>query len=60
MGERFDRLKRHIEREYDAKGFSKEKAEAIAAATAAKVAREKHEEPASEEPSSEEPKGGEE
>ncbi len=39
---RFDRLKGHIAREYEAKGLSPEKAEAIGAATAAKIGREKY------------------
>ena len=45
MGKKFDRLMHHVTREYEDKGFSKERAEKIGAATAAKVAREKGEAP---------------
>lgn len=38
---RFDRLKEHVAREYEARGIPAEKAEAWGAGTAAKVAREK-------------------
>lgn len=41
---KFDRLKEHVAREYEAKGIAREKAEEWGAATAAKVAREKAEE----------------
>jgi len=40
---RFERLKRHIQREYEERGYSKERAEEIAAATAAKIERMKKE-----------------
>jgi hypothetical protein len=42
---RFDRLKEHVAREYEAKGIPKEKAAAWGAGTAAKVAREKGDAP---------------
>ena len=41
MGKKFNKLDREIDREYRAKGFSKEEAAHIAAATAGKVYREK-------------------
>ena len=41
MSKKFDRLKNHVAEEYEAKGVSKQTAEAWGAATAAKVAREK-------------------
>lgn len=47
----FDRLKHHIAREYEAKGIAPEKANAWAAATAAKIGREKYGETGMEEKS---------
>jgi hypothetical protein len=41
MSKRFDRLVQHIRREYEEKGMSPERANAIAEATAGKIAREK-------------------
>ena len=41
MGKKFDRLMHHVTREYEDKGFGKERAEKIGAAVAGKVAREK-------------------
>ena len=46
---KFDRLKNHIAREYEAKGIPPEKAQAWGAATAGKVAKEKGDEPGKEE-----------
>ena len=37
MGEKFERLRKHIEREYVKEGYSKEQAERIGYATAGKV-----------------------
>jgi hypothetical protein len=42
VSKKFDRLKQHIAREYEAKGIPPEKAEAWGAATAAKIGREKY------------------
>lgn len=39
MGKKFDRLKEHIAREYEAKGYGPERAEKIGAAVAARVER---------------------
>lgn len=39
MGKPFKKLERHIEREYEKKGFSHKRAEYIAKATAGKIAR---------------------
>ena len=41
LSKKFDRLKEHVAREYEAKGVPKAEAEAWGAGTAAKVAREK-------------------
>ena len=41
MSKKFSRLQNHVAKEYEAKGVSKQTAEAWGAATAAKVAREK-------------------
>lgn len=41
MGKRFENLRKHIEREYENRGFSEQRANNIAYATAAKVYKEK-------------------
>lgn len=46
MGKKFDRLMQHVTREYEDKGFGKERAEKIGAAVAGKVARAKGQDPA--------------
>ena len=45
MGKKFDRVMEHIAREYEDKGYGKERAEKIGAAVAGKVARMKGEAP---------------
>lgn len=45
MSKKFSRLQERVAREYEAKGISKQTAEAWGAATAAKVAREKGDAP---------------
>lgn len=40
MPEKFDRLVQHIKREYEAKGYSPDRADSIAYATANKVTKE--------------------
>jgi hypothetical protein len=39
VGKKFDRLMEHVAREYEDKGYGKERAEKIGAAVAGKVAR---------------------
>ncbi len=39
MGKKFDRLKAHVAREYEAKGYGAERAEKIGVAVAARVER---------------------
>jgi len=46
VGKKFDRLQEHVAREYKDKGFGPERAEAIGAAVAGRVARLKGETPA--------------
>lgn len=50
MGKKFDRLKEHVTREYEDKGFGAERAEKIGAAVAGKIARAKGKAPGSETP----------
>jgi hypothetical protein len=45
MSKRFDRLREHVAREYEAKGIPKAEAEAWGAGTAAKIARGKGDAP---------------
>lgn len=42
MGKKFDRLERHIQREYEKKGYSTKEAKHIGFATAGKIAHLKH------------------
>ena len=42
MGKKFNKLEKHIEHEYEAKGYSHKKAEYIGKATAAKIFRAKY------------------
>ncbi|MHB1709609.1 MAG: hypothetical protein ACYCT2_09065 [Thermoplasmataceae archaeon] len=44
MTTKFDKLSRRIEKEYERKGMSTERAKEISAATAGKIAREKEDE----------------
>lgn len=39
MGKRFNKLERHIEREYEKKGYGKKRSKYIADATAGQIAR---------------------
>jgi len=55
VGKKFDRLKEHVAREYQDKGFGPERAEKIGAAVAGRVARLKGEAPGSEPPAGEKP-----
>lgn len=41
MGKKFDKLEKHIERSYEAKGYSHKEAKRIGFATAGKIYREK-------------------
>jgi hypothetical protein len=41
VGKKFDRLMEHVTREYEDKGYGKERADKIGAAVAGKVARNK-------------------
>lgn len=48
MGKKFDRLMEHVAREYEDKGFGRERAEKIGASVAGKVARSKGQAPGQE------------